>query len=427
MLAETGKEAAGGLGIEAVEIILLIGAVVAIIARRFKVPYTVGLVIAGIILAFLPLGLEVNFSKELIFKVLLPPLIFEAALYIHWKELKRDLLPVVTFASVGVLLSAGITATIMHFVIGWDWTMSALFGVLIAATDPVSVIATFKEAKVEGRLRLLVEAESLFNDSTAAVAFAIALTFAMGQSMSAGTAALAMLLSVVGGIASGLIVGSVCLWIAGRTTDHLVELALTTVAAFGSFWVAEQFGFAGVHFSGVLAAMTAGILVGNTNELGFITEKGDEVIEDFKQARGDEGANLQEMIATRLDAILEQVAIVESHLPEIAKWQREKLNQKLEELKTDIDESRLEQELIYLAQKQDVAEELDRLKSHVKETKKILTKGGACGRRLDFMMQEFNREANTLASKSINTDITNAAVELKVLIEQMREQIQNIE
>jgi uncharacterized protein (TIGR00255 family) len=114
-------------------------------------------------------------------------------------------------------------------------------------------------------------------------------------------------------------------------------------------------------------------------------------------------------------------------MPEITKWQREKLVQKLEDLTTNIDESRLEQELIYLAQKQDVAEELDRLKSHVKETHKILSKGGACGRRLDFMMQEFNREANTLASKSINSDITNAAVELKVLIEQMREQIQNIE
>ncbi len=281
MLAETAGTEAGGLGIEAVEIILLIGAVVAIIARRFKIPYTVGLVIAGIILAFVPLGIEVSFSKELIFKVLLPPLIFEAALYIHWKELKRDLLPVITFASFGVLLSAGITAAIMHFVVGWGWTMAALFGVLIAATDPVSVIATFKEAKVEGRLRLLVESESLFNDSTAAVAFAIALTFAMGQTMTFGTAALAMFLSVIGGIASGVIVGSVCLWIAGRTTDHLVELALTTVAAFGSFWIAEQFSYSGVHFSGVLAAMTAGILVGNTNELGFITEKGDEVIEDF--------------------------------------------------------------------------------------------------------------------------------------------------
>ncbi len=280
MLAETGT-AEPGLSIVSIEIILLIGAVVAIIARRLKVPYTVGLVIAGIILAFLPLGLEVNFSKELIFKVLLPPLIFEAALYIHWKELKRDLIPVITFASVGVLLSAGITAAIMHFVVGWDWTMATLFGVLIAATDPVSVIATFKEAKVEGRLRLLVESESLFNDSTAAVAFTIVLAFAMGQTMAVGTAALAMVLSVVGGIASGLIVGYACLWIAGRTKDHLVEIALTTVAAFGSFWLAEQFGFAGVHFSGVLASMTAGLLVGNTNELGFITEKGDESIEDF--------------------------------------------------------------------------------------------------------------------------------------------------
>lgn len=280
MLAETAGTDAG-LGIETIEIILLIGAVVAIIARRFKIPYTVGLVAAGLVLAILPLGFHIEFSKELLFKVLLPPLIFEAALYIHWRELKLDLLPVVTFATVGVLLSAGITAAFMHFVVGWEWTMAALFGVLIAATDPVSVIATFKEAKVEGRLRLLVEAESLFNDSTAAVAFAIALMFATGQSMSVGNAALAMFLSVVGGVASGLIVGYVCLWIAGRTTDHLVELALTTVAAFGSFWIAEQFSYSGVHFSGVLASMTAGLLVGNTTELGFVTEKGDESIEDF--------------------------------------------------------------------------------------------------------------------------------------------------
>ena len=153
----------------------------------------------------------------------------------------------------------------------------------------------------------------------------------------------------------------------------------------------------------------------------------DRTIIDFLDARAAEGANLKDMIESRLTAILEQVDIVEQHMPQVKIWQRERLSQKLEELKTEIDESRLEQELIYLAQKQDVAEELDRLKSHVKETRKMLKKGGACGRRLDFMMQEFNREANTLASKSINSDITNAAVELKVLIEQMREQIQNIE
>ena len=280
MFAETGTTEPG-LNIQTIEIILLIGAVVAIIARRLKIPYTVGLVVAGIVIAFLPIGVSVGLSKELLFQVLLPPLIFEATLYIHWKELKRDLVPVITFATFGVLLSAAITAAFMHYLVGWDWTMAALFGVLIAATDPVSVIATFKEARVEGRLRLLVEAESLFNDSTAAVAFAIALTFAMGQSMAVGTAAIAMILSVVGGIASGLFVGYVCLWIAGRTRDHLVELALTTIAAFGSFWLAEQFNYSGVHLSGVLASMTAGLLVGNTNELGFITEKGDESIEDF--------------------------------------------------------------------------------------------------------------------------------------------------
>ncbi len=152
-----------------------------------------------------------------------------------------------------------------------------------------------------------------------------------------------------------------------------------------------------------------------------------QCIDDFIEARGNEGANLEAMIHQRLDGILVEVEKVEQHMPEVAKWQREKLQQKLEDLQAEIDENRLEQELIYLAQKQDVAEELDRLKSHVKETRKILKKGGACGRRLDFMMQEFNREANTLASKSINAEITASAVELKVLIEQMREQIQNIE
>lgn len=114
-------------------------------------------------------------------------------------------------------------------------------------------------------------------------------------------------------------------------------------------------------------------------------------------------------------------------MPEILQWQRERLTSKLEEAQVQVDNNRLEQELVMLAQRLDVAEELDRLDAHVKETRKILSKKEAVGRRLDFMMQEFNRESNTLASKSINTDVTNSAIELKVLIEQMREQIQNIE
>ncbi len=264
------------ISIEQIELIILIGVLVALIARRLKIPYTVGLVLAGIVISFFPLTLEINFSKELIFKVLLPPLIFEAALYINWRELRSDLGVIFTFATVGVLLSAGVTAAFMHFLVGWEWAAAILFGVLIAATDPVSVIATFKEAKVEGRLRLLVEAESLFNDSTAAVAFAVATTFALGQSLSFPSALEMMALSIFGGIACGLLVGGAILMLSTRTRDSVVELALTTLAAFSSFWIAEHF-----QMSGVLATMTAGLLVGNTTQLGFISEKGKESIESF--------------------------------------------------------------------------------------------------------------------------------------------------
>ncbi|EHK2864219.1 YicC/YloC family endoribonuclease [Vibrio parahaemolyticus] len=153
----------------------------------------------------------------------------------------------------------------------------------------------------------------------------------------------------------------------------------------------------------------------------------DKAISEFIEARGREGDNMKALIEQRLDAITAEVVKVRARMPEILEWQRERLFSKFEDAKIELDASRVEQELILLAQKSDVAEELDRLDSHVKETTNILKKGGAVGRRLDFMMQEFNRESNTLASKSISTDITASGVELKVLIEQMREQIQNIE
>jgi uncharacterized protein (TIGR00255 family) len=153
----------------------------------------------------------------------------------------------------------------------------------------------------------------------------------------------------------------------------------------------------------------------------------DEAVTDFIAARASEGENMKELIVQRLDAITVEATNVRAQMPDIIKWQRERLTSRFEDAKVELDTGRIEQELIMMAQKSDVAEELDRLDSHVKETQKIMKKGGACGRRLDFMMQEFNRESNTLASKSITTEITASAVELKVLIEQMREQIQNIE
>lgn len=153
----------------------------------------------------------------------------------------------------------------------------------------------------------------------------------------------------------------------------------------------------------------------------------DAALQDFLAGRGREGVAIEEMIQQRLTAIGERVAFVRSHLPQAMQWQRDRITNRLNEIKADLDQGRLEQEMAFLASKSDVAEELDRLDAHIKETRHTLKKGGACGRRLDFMMQEFNREANTLSSKAISTEITNAAVELKVLIEQMREQIQNIE
>ncbi len=153
----------------------------------------------------------------------------------------------------------------------------------------------------------------------------------------------------------------------------------------------------------------------------------DQALTDFIAARAREGENMKTLIEQRLDGIVTQSEKVKAHMPEIIEWQRNRIVEKFNDAGIEPDSGRVEQELVLLAQKMDVDEEIDRLFSHVKETQSTLKKGGPQGRRLDFMMQEFNREANTLGSKSINADITNAAVELKVLIEQMREQIQNIE
>ncbi len=251
-----------------VEFLLLVAALVAMVARRLRIPYISGLVAAGIGLAFLPLPLDIPLTKELVFYTLLPPLIFEAAFYIPWKELKTDLPVITAFATTGLLLSAALTAAGMHYAAGWEWPPCLVFGALIAATDPVSVIATFKEAGVHGRLRLLVEAESLMNDGTAAVVFTIAAVIAGGSTVSATSACLMFLTTAFGGIACGLVVGYGLLKLAGRTNDPLVEITLTMVAAYGAFFLAEHF-----HMSGVLSSMAAGLLLGNSSELGQFADK----------------------------------------------------------------------------------------------------------------------------------------------------------
>lgn len=153
----------------------------------------------------------------------------------------------------------------------------------------------------------------------------------------------------------------------------------------------------------------------------------DAALKQLADSRLREGEKLAELIDQRITQVSEITAVVREQMPTIISAQQQKLRDRLAELKTEIDAGRLEQELVYMAQRADVAEELDRLTTHVGEVRRVLKKGGACGRRLDFLMQELNREANTLSSKSQVTDTTQAAVDLKVLIEQMREQVQNIE
>ena len=153
----------------------------------------------------------------------------------------------------------------------------------------------------------------------------------------------------------------------------------------------------------------------------------DEALDQLIETREREGEQIRQLLLTRLDGIEEQIGKARQRLPEVRDRLREKLLTRLEELQVKVDSDRIEQELVMLAQKMDVDEELDRLDGHVAETRRVLDRDEPVGRRLDFLMQEFNREANTLGSKSADSETTAVAVELKVLIEQMREQVQNAE
>ena len=152
-----------------------------------------------------------------------------------------------------------------------------------------------------------------------------------------------------------------------------------------------------------------------------------QAIEEMLADRGREGEKMKEIILKRCDAADEVVKAVRTRLPEVLEGVRTRLRERLDELKAELDENRVEQELVITAQKLDVDEEMDRLETHITEVRNVLESDKPVGRRLDFLMQELNREANTLGSKSADTETTKASVELKVLIEQMREQVQNIE
>jgi monovalent cation:H+ antiporter, CPA1 family len=259
-----------GVDLAPIGLLLMVACLIAMLSRRLGQPYIVGLVVAGFLIALLPNSPDLPLSRELIFNIFLPPLVFEAALQLDWKRFRNELPLTLTLAFLGVAIAAAVVGTGMHWLVGWSWIGAALFGVLIAATDPVSVIASFREMGCLPRVSMVVEAESLLNDGVAAVGFAVVSAIAIGSSPGAASVIPSFLWTLGGGIMIGLAVSAAILLVVGRTDDPLVEITLTTVAAYGSFLIAEQF-----HASGIISALAAGLLTGSLGSR-FLSDQGSD-------------------------------------------------------------------------------------------------------------------------------------------------------
>jgi CPA1 family monovalent cation:H+ antiporter len=260
-----------GISLAPIGLLLLVASLIAMLSRRLGLPYIVGLVIAGFLIALLPNSPNVPLSRELIFNILLPPLVFEAAMQLDWRRFRDELPLTLTLAFFGVAIAAAVVAAGMHWIAGWSWMGAALFGVLIAATDPVSVIASFREMRCEPRVSMVVESESLLNDGVAAVGFAVLSAIAAGASPTMGSVIPTFLWALGGGILIGVGVSAAILLVVGRTNDPLVEITLTSIAAYGSFLLAERF-----HASGIISALCAGLMVGSIGWARFVSEHGRE-------------------------------------------------------------------------------------------------------------------------------------------------------
>jgi Na+:H+ antiporter len=245
---------------EAVFVLLfVIATAVAIAVRRFRIPYTVALVIAGLGLGLIHAFKAPVLSKELLFSVFLPGLVFEAAFHIEFKEFWRNRLAVVSLAVPGVIAATALTAFILTPVAArFNWHYALVFGALISATDPIAVVAIFKNLGAPKRLAVLLDGESLLNDGTAIVFFTLSLSLVTGTQVNVGGLVLDFITIVGGGLLIGVAIGLAVSQIIRRVDDPMIEITLTTIAAYGSFVAAEQ-----LNFSGVIATVAAGMLCGN--------------------------------------------------------------------------------------------------------------------------------------------------------------------
>ncbi len=244
-------------------LLLLVASTVAMATKWIRAPYTLALVIIGLIISpmhFLPV---VHISPDLILLIFLPALLFEAAWNLNLEHLRKNAVPILILAVGGVSVSLGVVGLVLHYAAGLPWSSSLLFGAMISATDPVSVLALFKKFGLPTRLSTIVEGESLFNDGTAAVLFRIvAGLVTAGAIPSTGQLVLSSVrdfgVVVLGGIAVGAVVGVLASTITSYFDDRRLEITLTTIAAYGVYLLCES-----LHVSGVIAVLVAGLVLGN--------------------------------------------------------------------------------------------------------------------------------------------------------------------
>jgi CPA1 family monovalent cation:H+ antiporter len=231
-------------------------ALVGLVARRVAVPYTVALVVFGLAAAVLGIQLDLDLTEELVLAALLPGLVFEASYKLDVIELRRSFGGVALLAVPGVVITALVVAGVLHLATGLPLELGFVVGAMVAATDPAAVVATFKRLGSPRRLTTLVEAESLFNDGTALVVFAIALR-AVGGEVTLTDALVGFAATVAGSVVIGAVIGFVASRLIASVDDHLLELTISLATAYGAYLIADA-----LHESGIIATVVAGMTIG---------------------------------------------------------------------------------------------------------------------------------------------------------------------
>lgn len=243
--------------------LLLVSLAVAILTRNLvRIPYTIALILAGLLIGFAHLIEGFHLSKELIMVLFLPPLLFEGALNMDLEIFWRQLPGVLLLAVAGTFLSTCFLGIAVHYILGLGWPLSMLLGAILSPTDPVSVLALFREQGVDRELAMTVEGESVFNDGLGIVLYLILLQSVVGGTADVPKAVEMFIWEVLIGALSGFALGYLCYRLLSKIDDHLIEVTVSILLAFGCYIVAERF-----HASGVMAVVVAGIIIGNYGQV----------------------------------------------------------------------------------------------------------------------------------------------------------------